>query len=275
MTFDGTAGGLRSDHIYAIFEDREGVIWFGTDRGVCRFDPHAPRVESIGDNSDSNFVRALFQTTDGRTFAGTNRGLFVYDSDTKAWLAVTELGRNIIYSISEDKQERLLVASASGFYVAANKTAKPESLTFTRIESSSGTADAAGSVRAVTQFRGSTYFAIYGRGVEHLDNARSSLAWPNAISSNREVISLLADGDSRLLIGTARDGVFTSDGKTIETNPLLISSKDQPFAQWLELLTDPCGSAQAAECSYAQSRASAIRLCQTSIHVFSFQTRRH
>jgi signal transduction histidine kinase/ligand-binding sensor domain-containing protein len=217
LTFDGTAGGLRSDHIYAIFEDREGVIWFGTDRGVCRFDPHAPRVESIGDNSDSNFVRALFQTTDGRTFAGTNRGLFVYDGDAKAWLAVTELGRNIIYSISEDKQERLLVASASGFYVAANKTAKPESITFNRIESSSGTADAAGSVRAVSQFRGSTYFAIYGRGVEHLDNARSSLAWPNATSSNREVISLLADGDSRLLIGTARDGVFTSDGKTIET----------------------------------------------------------
>ena len=217
LTFDGTAGGLRSDHIYAIFEDREGVIWFGTDRGVCRFDPHAPRVESIGDNSDSNFVRALFQTADGKTFAGTNRGLFVYDADAKTWLPVTELGRNIIYSISEDKQERLLVASASGFYVAANKTAKPESLTFTRIESSSGTADAAGSVRAVTQFRGSTFFAIYGRGVEHLDNGRNSLAWPNATASNREVISLLADSDSRLLIGTARDGVFSSDGKTIET----------------------------------------------------------
>jgi len=217
LTFDGTAGGLRSDHIYAIFEDREGVIWFGTDRGVCRFDPHAPRVESIGDNSDSNFVRALFQTNDGKTFAGTNRGLFVYDGDANTWLPVSELGRNIIYSISEDKQERLLVASASGFYIAANKTAKPESLTFTRIESSSGTADAAGSVRAVTQFRGSTYFAIYGRGVEHLDSGRSSLAWPNATGSNREVISLLADGESRLLIGTARDGVFSSDGKTIET----------------------------------------------------------
>src|SRR5205085_8395036 len=36
FTFDGTAGGLRSDHVYAIFVDREGVIWFGTDRGVCR-----------------------------------------------------------------------------------------------------------------------------------------------------------------------------------------------------------------------------------------------
>ena len=47
FTFDGTAGGLRSDHVYAIFLDREGVIWFGTDRGVCRFDAQAPRLKAL------------------------------------------------------------------------------------------------------------------------------------------------------------------------------------------------------------------------------------
>src|SRR4029453_10465724 len=61
LTFDGTAGGLRSDHVSAIFADREGVIWFGTDRGVCRYDPHAPRVESVGYNSDTDFIRSLYQ----------------------------------------------------------------------------------------------------------------------------------------------------------------------------------------------------------------------
>jgi signal transduction histidine kinase/ligand-binding sensor domain-containing protein len=216
FTFDGTAGGLRSDHVYAIFADREGVIWFGTDRGVCRYDPHAPRVESIGDNSDSNFVRALYQTSYGKTLAGTNRGLFVLDAATSIWKPITELGRNIIYAISEDKQGRLLVASASGFYVAAKQNENLESLTFSRLESSSGAADAAGSVRAITVFRGATYFAIFGRGVERLDNGRSSLSWPNATGSNRDVVSLFADGDARLLIGTARDGVFSSDGKTIQ-----------------------------------------------------------
>jgi len=219
FTFDGTAGGLRSDHVYAIFSDREGVIWFGTDRGVCRFDPNAPRVESIGDNSDSNFVRALFQTSAGKTLAGTNRGLFVYDDATASWKPMVELGRNIIYAIAEDKQQRLLIASASGFYVAARQSSNLETITFTRLESSSGTADAAGSVRAITQFRGSTYFAIYGRGIERLDNGRSSLTWANATGSNREVISILADGDSRLLVGTAKDGVFSSDGKTIQPEP--------------------------------------------------------
>src|SRR6185436_7017675 len=158
FTFDGTAGGLRSDHVYAIFADREGVIWFGTDRGVCRYDPHAPRVESVGDNSDTNFIRSLYQASSGKMLAGTNRGLFVYDEQTSAWNAVPALGRNIIYAIAEDKSQRLLVASASGFYVAPKQSAPLEEQVFTRVESSSGAADAAGSVRAITQFRGATYF---------------------------------------------------------------------------------------------------------------------
>ena len=179
LTFDGTAGGLRSDHIYAIFPDREGVIWFGTDRGVCRFDPQAPRVESIGDNIESNFVRALYQTSSGRTLAGTNRGLFVYDAETSQWTIVPGLGTNIIYAVSEDKLQRLLVAAASGFYVGPRQPTPLQDQVFTRLESGSVTADGVGSVRAITQFRGATYYAIYGRGIERMDGPRGSVSWPS------------------------------------------------------------------------------------------------
>src|SRR5215212_4390730 len=214
LTFDGTAGGLRSDHVYAIYVDREGVIWFGTDRGVCRYDPHAPRVESVGDNSDTNFIRSLYQTSSGRTLAGTNRGLFVYDDETSTWNPVAALGRNIIYAIAEDKSQRLLVASANGFYVAPKQTVRLEEQGFTRVETGPGGADAIGSVRAITQFHGATYVAIYGRGVERIDGGRTSLG-----GNAREVLSLMADGEERLLIGTTRDGVFSSDGKGISEEP--------------------------------------------------------
>jgi signal transduction histidine kinase/ligand-binding sensor domain-containing protein len=225
FTFDGTAGGLRSDHIYAIFADREGVIWFGTDRGVCRFDPHAPRVESVGDNSDTNFIRSLYQASNGRTIAGTNRGLFVYDDETSNWNPVPALGRNVIYGIAEDKSQRLLIASASGFYVAPGQSALLEEQAFTRVEASSGAADATGSVRAIAQFRGATFFAIFGRGIDRIEGSRTSLTWPNTAATAREVISLLADGEERLLIGTVRDGVFSSDGKTITEEPAFASLK--------------------------------------------------
>ena len=226
FTFDGTAGGLRSDHVYAIFPDREGVIWFGTDRGVCRFDPQAPRVESVGNSSDSDFVRTLYQTSSGRTLAGTNRGLFVYDERTAAWLPMPGMGANIIYSIAEDQlpaNPRLLVASVSGFYVAPKQQVKFEDQVFTRLDAGSVNADGVGSVRAIAEFRGATYYAIYGRGVERIDGGRSSLAWPNGVA--RDVISLMADGEDRLLIGTARDGVLVSDGKTVREEPLFAALK--------------------------------------------------
>jgi signal transduction histidine kinase/ligand-binding sensor domain-containing protein len=219
FTFDGTAGGLRSDHVYAIFVDREGVIWFGTDRGVCRYDPHAPRVEPVGDNSESNFVRALYQTSSGRTLAGTNRGLFVYDEKATGWKLVPGLGQNIIYAVAEDRSQRLLVASVSGFYVSSKQGTRVEEQLFARLESGSVAADGVGSIRAIAEFNGATYFAIFGRGVERIDGGRASLSWSNVTSGSREVLSLLADGEDRLLIGTAKDGVFTSDGKTVSEEP--------------------------------------------------------
>src|ERR1051326_4407244 len=173
FTFDGTAGGLRSDHIYEIFADREGVIWFGTDRGVCRFDPQAPRVEPVGDNSDSNFIRALYQTTSGRTIAGTNRGLFVYDDKTATWNTVPGLGQNIIYGLAEDRTQRLLVAAVSGLYAAPKQSTPLEDQLFARLESGSVTPDGVGSVRAIAQFNNATYYAIFGRGVERLDGGRN------------------------------------------------------------------------------------------------------
>jgi signal transduction histidine kinase/ligand-binding sensor domain-containing protein len=227
FTFDGTAGGLRSDRVYAIFSDREGVIWFGTDRGVCRFDPQAPRVESVGDGGESNFVRSLFQSVNGRVMAGTNRGLFIYDSETSSWINMPGMGANIIYDMAEDQlpaTPRLLVASVSGFYVAPRQQIKFEEQEFTRIDSGSGSADGPGSVRAIAEFGGATYYAIFGRGVERLDGGRASLSWPNGVA--REPISLLADED-RLLIGTARDGVLVSDGKTVREDPRFAPLKGQ------------------------------------------------
>ncbi|MFN2510402.1 MAG: two-component regulator propeller domain-containing protein [Pyrinomonadaceae bacterium] len=226
LTFDGTAGGLRSDHVYAIFIDREGVVWFGTDRGVCRFDPQAPRVESIGGSAESNFVRTLFQSTDGRVLAGTNRGLFVYDNDGQRWSTVTELARNIIYSIAEDKNGRLLVGSASGLFAGAvPRGTSTESQSFTRVEASAGNADAVGSIRAITRFRDSIYVASYKRGVELFADSRVRIVWPRDGNGSREVISLFADGDARLLIGTTNHGVFSFDGENAEPEPAFAKLK--------------------------------------------------
>ncbi len=223
-TFDGTAGGLRSDHIYSIFVDREDVVWFGTDRGVCRFDPFALRIETISENPESNFVRALLQTTDGRLFCGTNRGLFVRDAMNPAWTSVPELAQKTVYSIVEDANGKLLVGSASGLYISDNALRdknKPFILKLQNVSDTSKTSTE--SIRAITQFQGHTYVATFGRGLERIDDSRRTLVWPTEKqdTGTREVVSVYTDSTNRLWIGTATSGVFVYDGKSVKSEPVL------------------------------------------------------
>ncbi|HYX42949.1 MAG TPA: two-component regulator propeller domain-containing protein, partial [Pyrinomonadaceae bacterium] len=125
FTFEGTGGGLRSDHIYSIYVDREGVIWFGTDRGVCRFDSSAPHNETISTEAESNFVRALYRTRAGELLCGTKRGLFVYDAQLKTWRALEPLMRKTVYALAEDASGRLLVGTSSGLYVGVSTKRGP------------------------------------------------------------------------------------------------------------------------------------------------------
>lgn len=120
FTFDGTAGGLRSNRVYEIFVDREGVVWFGTDRGVSRYDPRALRVEKLSESAESNFIRAVYRTKDKRLYCGTNRGLFVQNGPEGVWQVVSELAQKTVYALSEDANGRLLVGTASGLYVKSD-----------------------------------------------------------------------------------------------------------------------------------------------------------
>ena len=108
-TFENTSGGLRSNTVFALFTDREGVVWIGTNRGVSRFDRLGPLQETVSDIPNSNFIRALFQASDGTIYAGSNRGLFVKNGDN--WVQLATYGNQPIYSIAEDRSKKLLVGT--------------------------------------------------------------------------------------------------------------------------------------------------------------------
>ena len=234
FTFEGTAGGLRSDNVYAVFIDREGVVWFGTDRGVCRFDPQSPRNETVSPERESNFVRALIRTSGGELLCGTNRGLFVYDVRAAAWSEVEGFADKTVHALSEDARGRLLVGTSGGLYAGTPGGARGGARTLEREVAAGPEAERAGaeaekpggqppkekergeSVRAIRDFRGATHVAVYGRGVERLEGERRTLVWPppEADAALREVTSLHAGDGARLWIGTARAGLYAFDGET-------------------------------------------------------------
>lgn len=108
-TFENTSGGLRSDTVYTLFTDREGVVWIGTNRGVSRFDGQGPFQQTVSDSPNGNFIRILFRAADGKIYAGSNRGLFVKAGEK--WIPVSSHGNKPIYALSEDRSGKLLVGT--------------------------------------------------------------------------------------------------------------------------------------------------------------------
>ncbi len=201
FTFENTSGGLRSNKILATFVDREGVIWFGTDKGVNRYDPKSPRNEAISDEVQSNFVRTLFLSKDGKIYAGTNRGLYEFNENSNSWQTVSNINRRTIYAISETKNKNLLIGTQNTLTLVNGQT--PEKI----VEDEN--------IRAIEQFQGETYFLSFGEGLKRLDSDETNLL------AQSNILSLYNQNDKTLWIGTENKGVFTFDGNQVSPKPEL------------------------------------------------------
>jgi len=225
FTFEETGGALRSDHVYGVFVDAEQVIWFATDKGVCRYDPHAVRTEAISSDANANYVRAL-SLLNGRLFAGTNAGLFVQQQD-KTWSRDPEIGGRVVYAVGTDANDAAVVATSSGLFTSRANPRVDVSpgqmqLHYSRIQAN-GTLPQGDSVRAIANVNGTTYIATYGYGIEKLQGSQRTLVWPEASADNRlrEVTALGSDASGRLAIGMATAGLVFWDGKQTITDPAL------------------------------------------------------
>jgi len=204
LTFENTAGGLRSNRVNAIFRDREGVVWFGTDRGVCRYDRNSLRASNVSDNPQSNFARAMLHTSHGETWCGTNRGLFkltTNDGATNAdlWAEIAALQGRSVFALAE-VGGALWAGTSGGLFVKTkdasdfSRVSSAPSATITI--SNENEAEQPGSdetqppaekpaapqtevpssresVRAIASFRGHIYAAFYERGIERIENNAS------------------------------------------------------------------------------------------------------
>lgn len=224
FTFENTAGGLRSNEILTTFVDRENVIWFGTNKGVCRFDQSSPNNQNISEDVQSNYVRTLFQTRSGDVISGTNRGLF-FLNEQNTWQIINGFDTKAIYAIAENANENLLIGTSNGFFYNVNlRTFENKEFSFTEEDSKSFNE----SVRAIQKFQNKTFLAFFGRGLAQFENENIAFNFSNV--QLQQIISLHSENDKFLWIGTANNGVFTYDGNQIGQYPQLEKLKN--IAVW-------------------------------------------
>jgi len=210
FTFENTSGGLRSNKILSTFVDREGVAWFGTDKGVSRYDPKSPVNERVSTDSESNFVRTLFESKEGKIYAGTNRGLFRFDETSNSWKPEEKLDRKTIYSIEEGENGKLLIGTSRGLFVLGDDGENDSADAFVE--------DA--NIRAIEHFQEKTYLAYFERALKRLRLEDST------VLDEKNIISLHNEDDKNLWIGTVDRGAFIYDGKEALQKPELEQLKN-------------------------------------------------
>jgi diguanylate cyclase (GGDEF)-like protein len=139
---------LSSDSVFALFQDRSGTVWVGTETGLDRFEPQSRRFVTQPlptGASRRTLVRAVLQDRQGSLWVATTSGLvklegpartptlYVHDAaDTRS------LPSDTVNALLEDRAGRLWVGTTEGlalldrttgtFAVYRNDTADPKSL---------------------------------------------------------------------------------------------------------------------------------------------------
>ena len=94
--------GLPSDSIKAIAQTPDGVMWFGTDNGLARFDGRRVQNFLLGDG-DANRILVMKTDADGRVWIGTQKGAFVFSSNKAELISGTE--NSGVQSLSARRRE--------------------------------------------------------------------------------------------------------------------------------------------------------------------------
>ena len=218
--------GLPGSSVVAIFQDREGVLWFGTWEGVSRYDGERFTTFTTADGLADNTVLAICQDRSGYLWFGTVDGVCRYEahpSDGGQFTTFTTedgLPGNLVKVILEDRggllwfgtgfPERMLPGGVTRY--DAHPSDGEQFTTFT-------TADGLGAnaVWSILEDReGVLWFGTRGGGVSRYEAHRSAgeqfttFTTEDGLAHNK-VDSIIEDQAGHLWFGTCGGGVSRYD----------------------------------------------------------------
>jgi ligand-binding sensor domain-containing protein/serine phosphatase RsbU (regulator of sigma subunit) len=113
--------GLSQGQILSVFQDDDGVMWFGTNGGgIIKFDGHNYEYLTDKDGLADNFIYCIVKDKKGNLLIGTSNGLSVYFPRTtsqkrfKNYTTKDGLSNNLIFNIIFDNDSNALLATSRG-----------------------------------------------------------------------------------------------------------------------------------------------------------------
>ncbi|CCH02222.1 two component regulator propeller domain protein [Fibrella aestuarina BUZ 2] len=219
-----TTEGLADNRVTAIYEDKAGVIWFGTASGLSRYDgksfqtftsPNVPLFYK--DEKLNNDINTIIADKTGRLWVGTRGDAFVYDG--KKFTTLTHKGEPFLHvsAILEDRKGTIWFSGNNGFNVSRTGGLwRYNGHTFTKVSERGATAiiqDKQGNIWTTGPVNpaNSTVQAVSRYDANSLDGDKTTVT---EIRSGKAFFGISEASDGSIWFGDAT-GVYRYDGKTI------------------------------------------------------------
>lgn len=113
--------GLPSSHIYTVFQDKLGFIWFGTEAGLTKYDGSTYIVYEHSPNDSnsisSNSVTTISQDITGKIWVGTyGGGINIFDPETETFQLIKH-NQNDKKSLSSDYISDIFIDSKNTIWI--------------------------------------------------------------------------------------------------------------------------------------------------------------
>lgn len=194
--------GLVHNSVYCIYEDKAGVLWFGTSRGISRYDGVSWKTYAQSHGLRTTIIKAILQDSKGNFWVCTeDSGLYIKIGERfYEKINGVDLPKDDCFAVYEDSKGTIWIGTIGGIYTY-------DGTRFTHITKK--THD------LVNDFVISFYEDIGGRmwvGTENGLNVYERGKWYSITTKdglpNDVILSITADKERRLWIGSNK-GVFT------------------------------------------------------------------
>ena len=129
-----TQGSQKGGTVGRILQDKAGNLWFGTFKGLYKYDGKSFSLFTVKNGLNSNWVWCILEDKDGKLWIGTEAGLCLYDGKTFTTIQIP-LRKNMppnqyrnthnVFSIMQDKSGKLWFATIDGVYTYDGKSFTP------------------------------------------------------------------------------------------------------------------------------------------------------